>query len=67
MSNMSDEIRQMMERIEAKRAAMPAEERRELERLELEAQRASWVKAMGPCEHGVLDFEDCAECRKVQP
>jgi len=31
----------------------------------LEAQRASWVRGMiTPCEHGVLDFEDCGECRK---
>jgi len=29
-----------------------------------EAQRASFVRGMTtPCEHGVLDFEQCAECR----
>lgn len=29
-----------------------------------ERQRESWVRAMTtPCEHGVLDFEQCAECR----
>lgn len=31
---------------------------------EREAQRQSFVRAMTtPCEHGVLDFEQCAECR----
>ena len=30
-----------------------------------EAQRKSWVRGMTtPCEHGVLDFETCGECRK---
>lgn len=27
-------------------------------------QRESWVRGMGPCEHGVRDFETCAECRQ---
>lgn len=32
-----------------------------------EAQRESWVRAMTtPCEHGVLDFEQCGECRAPQ-
>jgi hypothetical protein len=30
----------------------------------MEDQRASWVRAMTMgCEHGVLDFEQCPECR----
>ena len=34
------------------------------EAAELVAQRESWVRAMTtPCEHGVLDFEQCGECR----
>ena len=29
-----------------------------------EAQRKSWIRGMTtPCEHGVLDFESCPECR----
>ena len=29
-----------------------------------DAQRESWVRAMTtPCEHGVLDFEQCGQCR----
>lgn len=39
-------------------AAMTPEERDKM----LEAQRESFARGMGPCEHGVLDFEDCAEC-----
>lgn len=31
---------------------------------ERETQRESWVRAMTtPCEHGVLDFEQCGDCR----
>jgi len=31
---------------------------------EMQAQRESWVRGMGPCEHGERDFEQCRECRK---
>lgn len=59
-----DEIRQRLADIERARAAMPAEERAELERNERQAQRESWVRGMTtPCEHGVRDFEQCGECR----
>lgn len=31
---------------------------------EIEAQRQSWVRGMtARCEHGVVDFEQCSECR----
>ena len=31
---------------------------------EYEAQRQSWVRGMTqPCEHGVVDFEQCPDCR----
>jgi hypothetical protein len=58
-----DEIREMLAKIEAERAAMPAEERAALEKAEYEAQRESWIRGMAPCEHGVLDWETCADCR----
>lgn len=30
----------------------------------MEAQKQSFVRAMTtPCEHGMLDFEDCDKCR----
>jgi hypothetical protein len=61
---MNADIRKRLAEIEAKRAAMPPAERAELERRELEAQRESWVRAMGPCEHGVLDWEECLDCRE---
>jgi hypothetical protein len=64
---MSDEIERRLADIERKRSAMPPEERAELERREYQAQRESWVRAMGPCEHGVYDFEDCEQCRSHQP
>lgn len=56
-------IREMLAEIEARRAAMPPEERADLERRELAAQRESWIRSMGPCEHGVLDWEECLDCR----
>lgn len=34
----------------------------------LAAQRESWVRGMTtPCEHGVLDFEQCRDCRNPAP
>lgn len=39
---------------------LPPEERRRM----IAAQRASYVRGMTtPCEHGVLDFEQCGDCR----
>jgi hypothetical protein len=60
----NDEIRQMLDKIKAQRAAMSPEAREKLEREEMQAQRESWIRAMAPCEHGVADFEDCEECRR---
>ena len=32
---------------------------------EIEEQRQSWVRGMtARCEHGVVDFEQCPDCRK---
>lgn len=43
-------------------AAMAPEQRATMKR----QQRESFIRAMTtPCEHGVLDFEDCAECRRA--
>jgi hypothetical protein len=60
-------FRKMLNEIEALRASLPPEVRAKLEADEREAQRQSLVRAMQPCEHGVLDFEDCGDCRKAQP
>lgn len=57
-------IPEMLAAIKRKRAAMPPAERAELERRERQAQRESFVRGMTtPCEHGVLDFEQCGDCR----
>jgi hypothetical protein len=61
------DFRKMLYEIEVYRASLPPEERAKLEADEREAQRRSWVRAMQPCEHGVLDFEQCSDCRKAQP
>jgi hypothetical protein len=60
---MTSRIGRLLAEIEAQRSAMPPAERAELERQEIKAQRESWVRAMGPCEHGVHDFEDCEQCQ----
>jgi len=31
---------------------------------EVQTQRESWVRGMcDPCEHGVVDYEQCPDCR----
>jgi hypothetical protein len=43
---------------------LPPEERRRM----IAAQRESYVRGMTtPCEHGVLDFEQCGDCRSSTP
>lgn len=52
-------IGQLLVEARAKYEAMSPEELAKME----QAQKESFVRAMTtPCEHGVLDFEDCAEC-----
>jgi hypothetical protein len=34
--------------------------------VEVQVQRKSWVRGMcTPCEHGVMDFEQCPDCRNL--
>ena len=40
--------------------AMTPEERAAMH----EAQRASFVRSMASCEHGVRDWETCPDCRR---
>ena len=43
---------------------LPPEERRRV----IAAQRASYIRGMTtPCEHGVLAFEQCGDCRATNP
>lgn len=53
-------LEEQLERAKARVARMTPEE---LERM-YEAQKQSFVRGMlARCEHGVLDFEQCGECR----
>jgi hypothetical protein len=52
---MSPELREALDRLKGKKMSAA----------ELEAQRESWVRGMGPCEHGDPDWETCPECRKA--
>lgn len=57
----SAEILSLIDQAKARGAAMTTEEWEAM----YDAQRESFARGMAtPCEHGVLDFEQCAECRK---
>lgn len=57
---MSPELEELLERAKARVEAMSPEEYEEMIRL----QRESFVRGMmARCEHGILDFEQCGECR----
>lgn len=52
-------IDQLLVEAKAKYEALSPEEKTKAD----QAQKESFVRAMTtPCEHGVLDFEDCHEC-----
>lgn len=58
---MSPELRQALDRANRAYAAMTPEQRAEMWR----KQRESFIRGMTtPCEHGELDFEQCAQCRR---
>lgn len=55
------DLQKMIESAKARVDAMSLYEREEM----LRKQRESFVRAMTtPCEHGELDFEQCAKCRQ---
>jgi len=56
---MSPELQQALARAKAHWEAMTPEAQAAM----LHAQRESWVRAMGPCEHGDPDWETCPKCR----
>lgn len=57
-------LNDLIEKSKAKLADMSEEERQAM----WQAQRKSFVRAMTtPCEHGVLDFEQCPQCRAPAP
>jgi hypothetical protein len=54
-----DKLRELVAKANARYDAMTPEEKRAHD----EAQRASFVRAFAPCEHGRIDFETCPKCR----
>ena len=53
-------LSELIERAKQAYAAMTPEEKKAHD----DAQRASWVRGMtARCEHGVVDFEQCPNCR----
>jgi hypothetical protein len=57
---MTDELKQAIADARARYEAMSPEAKAEMWR----KQRESFIRAMTtPCEHGVLDFEQCPQCR----
>jgi len=59
MGHDKDHLKKLLEQAKERVAAMSPEEYHDM----MEEQKKSFVRAMTtPCEHGVLDFEDCPEC-----
>lgn len=54
------ELMQLIAGAQSRRDAMTPEQKAEHDRL----QRESLARGMAPCEHGVLDFETCPDCRR---
>ncbi|NTB01584.1 hypothetical protein [Agrobacterium tumefaciens] len=55
------DLKKVIEDAKSRVAAMLKEDREEMWR----KQRDSFVRSMTtPCEHGELDFEQCAKCRQ---
>jgi len=58
--NIEHHLAEAMKRV----AAMTDEQRAAM----WKAQRESYIRGMTtPCEHGVLDFEQCGDCRQAIP
>jgi len=59
---LSNELDKLLERAKQHMARMSPEDRRKM----YEEQKQSFIRAFTtPCEHGVLDFEQCSKCRGV--
>lgn len=55
------ELDRLIERSKQLVEAMTPEQLAEMR----EEQRQSWMRAMRPCEHGWVDFEQCPDCRRI--
>ena len=59
---LSNELDKLLEQAKQHMARMSPEDRRKM----YEEQKQSFIRAFTtPCEHGVLDFEQCSKCRGV--
>jgi hypothetical protein len=59
---LSNELDKLLEQAKQHMARMSPEDRRKM----YEEQKQSFIRAFTtPCEHGVLDFEQCPKCREV--
>jgi len=59
---LSNELDKLLEQVKQHMARMSPEDQRKM----YEEQKQSFVRAFTtPCEHGVLDFEQCPKCRGV--
>lgn len=57
---MTPELQAALDRANAVWNSMtPAQKAKAIDR-----QRESWIRAFEPCPHGIVDFEECAQCRK---
>ena len=53
------ELIELLEKSKARYDAMSPKQKAEMHRQQAE----SWARAFAPCEHGVRDWEECAQCR----
>lgn len=59
LAPISADLRDALKAAHERTLAMTPAERQAM----FEAQRQSFIRAMGPCEHGDPDWETCPECR----
>lgn len=56
---MDEDLAKLIEQSKARVAAMTPEEYAAM----IEAQAASYARSLLACEHGIVDFEQCDDCR----
>lgn len=61
LAGISPDLRKSLDEAMARYRAMTPEQQEAM----WKAQRESWIRGMGSCEHGVHDWETCADCRSL--
>lgn len=56
--SLQGELRELMVEAHRRTLAMSPNEKQAM----YDAQRESFIRAMGPCEHGDYDWETCSQC-----